>query len=103
MGQPVSLQTLAIREYWSCGDAAKVLGRSVYFWSRLFDEGKLVGYRTDKGTRFFQSASARAYLAALCELHNAVAQGPSSADLIREGRAEYERRSRELRAKRLSA
>lgn len=57
---------LATREYWTCNEAARVLGRGHQFWARLFDDCQVAGYRTATGKRFIQANSARRYLDALC-------------------------------------
>lgn len=79
----MTVADLKEREYWSCGDAAKVLGRGANFWSDLFDARKVAGYRSEKGKRFILASSARAYLDALCAAHP-VAAGPTPQDLLKE-------------------
>ena len=59
---------LAEREYWTCPECAKVLGRSNEYWQAKFDDGTLTGYRDgERNVRFIQAASARAYLESLCK------------------------------------
>lgn len=75
---------LATREYWTCTEAARVLGRGHQFWARLFDDCQVAGYRTATGKRFIQANSARRYLDALCS-ERVVSDEPSPADRAREG------------------
>ena len=88
MGSPVTSETIAAREYWSCGDAAKILGRGAHFWASLFDAGRVAGYRTEKGKRFILASSARDYLRALCAAHPVVA-GPTPQDVLKEAFAKF--------------
>lgn len=66
MPKAPQIDELAKRKYWTPGQAARVLGRSGEFWTRLFDAGVVAGY-TEKGpsgrvARYLAAASAEAYL-----------------------------------------
>lgn len=61
----IDIAELKEREYWTCGQAARVLGRSPGVWSALFDAGHVRGYRTEGGRREINADSARAYLESL--------------------------------------
>ena len=71
---------LATREYWTCNEAARVLGRGHQFWARVFDDCQVAGYKTATGKRFIQANSARRYLDALCA-ERVVLEEPSPAAL----------------------
>lgn len=57
--------TLSCREYCTPAEAAQVVGRSRDYWTQLFDQGRIVGYRTESGHRQLLAASVREYLESL--------------------------------------
>lgn len=58
----VSVADLKEREYWTPGEAAKVLGRGARYWVSKFDQQVVSGYQTETGRRYLEANSARAHL-----------------------------------------
>ena len=58
------VEELVPREYWTPGEARRVLGMSEDFWQRAFDAGHIDGRRDDtkRAVRRLSAKSARSYL-----------------------------------------
>lgn len=54
------------REYWTPRETAAVLGRSASYWVKAIDDGLVRGY-SERGRRYIQAESARAWLARLVD------------------------------------
>ena len=81
MSEKVPVEEFREREYWTCEEAARVLGRGDSYWRQRFDRGDVEGYRAE-GTlrvRYISAASARAYLKGLCDLTAVKLQGEQRA------------------------
>ena len=65
----LKIDELIRREFWTCSQAARVLGRNADWWKARFDEGAVEGYTGGgKGgmARHIKAESARALLHNYC-------------------------------------
>lgn len=65
----LNLTDLRLREFWTCSQTARVLGRNADWWRIAFDKGEVDGYvGGGKGNtaRHIKAASARALLDNFC-------------------------------------
>lgn len=85
----LNLNELRGREFWTCSQAARVLGRNADWWRVAFDRGEVDGYvGGGKGNtaRHIKAASARALLDNFC-LRRRAAMPANNPDAAK--RAEY--------------
>ncbi len=81
---------LVHREYWTPGEAARVMGRGADFWRHAFDRGSVTGYADGK-RRYICAQSARDFLSAQPQ-RIAPVGGQDCAEAMRQFRASVRRR-----------